>query len=73
MRSRGRRVEVGILGDTRFWWKRWKLQELEHNTCCALGRREPPVIISHNYVSDTLVDPWYVFISDLCVPLNEIM
>ena len=29
VRSRGRRVEVGILGDTRFWWKRWKLQELD--------------------------------------------
>lgn len=29
VRSRGRRVEVGILGDTRFWWERWKLQEFD--------------------------------------------
>ena len=29
---------------------------IRHNTCRALGRREPPVIISHDYVSDTLLD-----------------
>lgn len=56
MRSRGRRVEVGILGDTRFF----VVEEMEtpgigYADCCALGLRSL-VIISHNYVSDTLVD-----------------
>lgn len=53
---KSRRRRQASLGTPGFGWKRWKLQELEHNTCCTLGRREPPVIISHDYVSDTLLD-----------------
>lgn len=55
---------MGVPGETRsrVWWKRWKLQELirDHNSCWAMGYREPPIIVSHNYVSDALLDTLYV-------------